>query len=75
MNEQRSGVMGEIGQPSGEERRPWICPNCGHFIVRSGTNVIPSHACAVSGTVTNFVPYIDNAQAMTIRSGVAQPGR
>ena len=73
MNEQRSGVMGEIEQPSGEEQRPWICPSCAHFMVRVGTDDIPTHACA--GDDVDFVPYVDSEQAMTIRRSTSAPQR
>lgn len=59
--------MEETEQRGSEEQRPWICPSCAHFIVRVGTDAIPTHACAGAGADIDFVPYIDSEQAMMIR--------
>ena len=49
----------------------WICPRCGHFIVRSTTpEGVPTHDCGIAGGVVEFVPYVDSAQALQIRNGI-----
>ena len=49
----------------------WICPRCGHFIVRSTTSEgVPSHDCGVAGDAAEFVPYVDSAHALQIRNGI-----
>lgn len=49
----------------------WICPRCGHFIVRSTMSKgVPSHDCGIAGGVVEFVPYVDSAQALEIRNGI-----
>ncbi len=49
----------------------WICPRCGHFIVRSMTpEGVPIHDCGIAGAVVEFVPYVDSTQALQIRNGI-----
>ena len=49
----------------------WICPRCGHFIVRQAmAEGVLSHDCALTGDVVEFVPYVDSAQALQIRNRI-----
>jgi hypothetical protein len=49
----------------------WICPRCGHFIVRSATpEGVPTHDCGMASDVVEFVPYVDSAQALQTRHGI-----
>ena len=73
MSRQDSSASSEVLRVAETEQRPWICPGCGHFVVRNGRDSVPEHACSVVGTVVEFVPYIDSGQAMRLRSGIARP--
>ena len=49
----------------------WICPRCGHFIVRQTMpEGVPTHDCGIAGGVVEFVPYVDSAQALQIRNDI-----
>ena len=49
----------------------WICPRCGHFIVRpTMAEGVPTHTCGIAGAVVEFVLYVDSAQALQIHNGI-----
>lgn len=79
MPSEPSTLSSDADKEVGNDQHPWICPGCGHFIVRRGPSENPSHPCAAAGTSVEFVPYLDNEQALSIRrsigrsSGAARP--
>lgn len=55
-------------EPSAQKFAPWICPCCGHFIVRREGASSARHCCNGSTDAVELIPYIDAAQAIGIRT-------
>lgn len=49
-------------------RTPWICPDCGQFVVTIDGRRPLAHFGDDNAAVVEFVPYVDNDQANTIRA-------
>lgn len=70
MSSEPSALSADADKEVGNDQHPWICPGCGQFIVRRGPSENPSHPCAAAGTSVEFVPYLDNEQALSIRRSI-----
>jgi endogenous inhibitor of DNA gyrase (YacG/DUF329 family) len=47
-------------------KSPWICPRCGHFVVRTTTNHA-AHRCVGQSDDVDLIPYLSSEQAAAIR--------
>lgn len=45
---------------------PWICPRCGHFLVRA-TAEYATHRCVGQDDDVELIPYLSSEQAEAIR--------
>ena len=63
-----SGSIPESGGDSNHHqgKSPWICPRCGHFVVRTTNHA--AHRCVGQSDDVDLIPYLSSEQAAAIRS-------